>query len=265
MTTQSVTFQVDDYLLSGVFHFPQGKNNYKRPAIIFVHGFVGSKVGEHRLFVKAARYFSSRGYIVFRFDFSGCGESDGDYQDVTLTKQIKELQHAIHYVAQAPYVDRENITVIGHSLGGAVSSLTVPLQDDIQKLVLWSPVAKPYENIKAITGENAVQESFTNGIYDYQGFHLSSRFFQDLKKHDPLQAIQKFNGYFLLIHADEDEDVPKENGWLYYHSVNQRKTIHFIKESDHTFSSYSFENELFAATYAWLQQFEKFTSYQNIV
>lgn len=264
MTTQSVTFQVDKNELSGVFHFPQIINHEQQPAIILVHGFVGSKVGEHRLFVKASRYFASRGYIVFRFDFSGCGESDGDYEDVTLTKQIKELQSAIHYVANHPYVNRESITVIGHSLGGAVSSLTVPHNDHIQRLVLWSPVAKPYENITAIIGENAVKESFMTGIYDYQGFHLSSAFFQDLKKHHPLQTIQKYNGYFLLIHAEEDEDVPQENGWEYFHTVNQRKTIHIIKNSDHTFSSYSFENELFATTYAWLQQFDGMATFKKI-
>lgn len=264
MSVHSVTFQVDGRNLSGIFHFPLTINK-QTPAIVFAHGFIGNKVGEHRLFVKAARYFASRGYTVFRFDFSGCGESDGDYSDVTLTKQITELQAAIDYVSSIPQVDANNITVIGHSLGGAVSSLTVPNNKHINKLVLWSPVAHPYENITAITGSNAVHESLEKGIYDYHGFHLSANFFQDLKKHQPLQKIQSYHGHFLLIHAEEDEDVPKENGWEYYHAVQQSKTIHLIKKSDHTFSSYSFEEELFQATYAWLQQFSSDIQIQNII
>lgn len=264
MSIQYTTFQVDDRHLSSIFHYPKIIMRKQTPAIVFVHGFVGNKVGEHRLFVKAARYFSDRGYIVFRFDFGGCGESDGDYKEVTLSRQINELKKALDFVASSPYVDPENITVVGHSLGGAVSSLTVPSCQHIQKLVLWSPVAEPYKNITDITGEKVVQEAIKNGVSDYHGFYLSGRFFKDLKNHHPLQSIQNYDGYLLVIHAENDEQVPKENGLKYYHAACQQKTIHLIKNSDHTFSSYTFEEELFSVTYAWLEQFRASIQYSHI-
>ena len=133
-------------------HLPEGAHHRKVPLIVLLHGFVGSKVGEHRLFVKAARHFTEKGYGVFRFDFSGCGESDGDYADVTVTKQLSEVQAVLNYVSVLPEVDANNIILIGHSLGGAVASLTAAKDRRIRKLILWSPVGKPYEDIAEILG-----------------------------------------------------------------------------------------------------------------
>lgn len=256
MSTKLVTFPFNNFNLSGAIHFPASIEE-KTPTLIFVHGFVGSKVGEHRLFVKAARYFSELGFSVFRFDFSGCGESDGDYRSVTVTQQIRELQAAIDYISTYDVVDEKQITVIGHSLGGAVSSLTAAIDNRINKLILWSPVARPFKDITRITGLHAVESAIQYGKYDYQGFYLGHTFFQDLKQHKPLTDIESYTGDTLVIHASQDKDVPKENGHDYYTALkkrnpNQKSKLLFIENADHTFSSYSYENQLFELTYEWL-------------
>lgn len=273
MTVRLITFPYRNASLSGAAHFPTViKAGQTLPAIILVHGFVGSKVGEHRLFVKAGRYFSERGYIVFRFDFLGCGESDGDYKDVTVTSQVEQLQHALTFVTQMKEVDSERIAIIGHSLGGAVSSLTSSIDKRVRELVLWSPVARPYHDITTITGRTAVSEATKTGHYDYRGFLLSHSFFLDLSLHKPLTSIKRFKGNALIIHAEKDTDVPKENGIAYYEALKQRiennhVDLDFIKKADHTFSSYSFEEELFQKSYNWLQNslFSKRTKLSNIL
>ncbi|WP_096200673.1 alpha/beta hydrolase family protein [Bacillus sp. FJAT-45350] len=257
MTVKNIYFPFENVHLSGVFHYPKPEQNSKKPAIVFAHGFVGSKVGEHRLFVKAARFFAERGYIVFRFDFRGCGESDGDYGDVTVSNQIKQLEAAIKYVKAQKEVDGNDITLIGHSLGGAVSTLTASTNDDIQRLILWSPVARPYKDITRITGMAAVKTANETGNYDYLGFNISKEFFQDLKVHHPLEAISSYEKPFFVLHAEVDEDVPKENAFDYSMSYNKRsqqskKNYTLIRESDHTFSGTNFENDLFEKTFQWL-------------
>ncbi|TWI57992.1 alpha/beta hydrolase [Halalkalibacter nanhaiisediminis] len=244
--------------LSGVVHYPEN-HDQKHPAIIFVHGFVGSKVGDHRLFVKAANYFTKLNYVSFRFDFKGCGESDGDYQDVTLTEQIKELQAAIEYVSQLDEVDPEQIILIGHSLGGAVTALTSSLEKQIKHIVLWSPVARPYQEISAITGAKAVETAKQEGVYDHKGFLLSHTFFTDLKAHQPLEAISSYSGTALIIHAEKDEAVPKENAATYKNAItasykDQLVDVAYVNGADHTFSATHWEQELFASTSEWLKR-----------
>jgi len=258
MTSRSIVIHANQLDLSGVLHLPEGADQRKVPLIVFVHGFIGSKVGEHRLFVKAARYFTDRGYAVFRFDFSGCGESDGDYADVTVTKQLSEVQSVLNYVSMLPEIDANNIILIGHSLGGAVASITAAIDRRIRKLILWSPVGKPYKDIAGILGESAMEIAAINGVVDYDGFYVSQAFLTDLKNHHPLEAIRSYQEAALIIHAQQDKDVPKEHAVRYSVSLQQRSVpervnTHYIEGADHTFSSYAFENELFMKSNEWLR------------
>ena len=264
MMSQPVSIPANNLQLSGVLHLPEQSKQEKFPLIILLHGFVGSKVGEHRLFVKAARYFTEHGYAVFRFDFSGCGESDGDYADVTVTKQLQEVEEVLDYVTTIKAVDVNNIILIGHSLGGAVAALTAAQNRRIRKLLLWSPVGNPYQDIAQILGEDALEIARTDGRVDYQGFYVSQAFLQDLKNHHPLESIRSYEGDAFVIHAKEDEDIPKEHTARYANSLRQRNrkeivNTHYIENADHTFSSYSFENELFAKSMEWLKECTCFT------
>ncbi|WP_188006632.1 Alpha/beta fold hydrolase [Sporosarcina sp. ANT_H38] len=258
MTSKAISIYANQFDLSGVLHLPERVHHRKVPLIVLLHGFVGSKVGEHRLFVKAARYFTEKGYAVFRFDFSGCGESSGDYADVTVTKQLNEVQAVLNYVSMLPEVDANNIILIGHSLGGAVASLTAAKDRRIHKLILWSPVGRPYEDITGILGESAMKTVATNGVVDYHGFYVSQAFLTDLKNHHPLEAICSYQGAALIVHAQEDEAVPKEHAARYSESLQQRSipervSTHYIEGADHTFSSYTFENVLFTESAEWLE------------
>lgn len=257
MTSKAISIYANQLYLSGVLHFPERVHHRKVPLIVLLHGFVGSKIGEHRLFVKAARYFTEKGYAVFRFDFSGCGESDGDYADVTVTKQLSEVQAVLNYVSMLPEIDANNIILIGHSLGGAVASLTAAVDCRIRKLILWSPVGKPYKDITGILGENAMKTAALNGVVDYHGFYVSQSFLTDLKNHHPLEAIRSYQEAALIIHAQQDKDIPKEHAARYSASLQQRLVpdrvnTHYIEDADHTFSSYTFENELFMKSTEWL-------------
>ena len=252
-----ITIRSGEHNLSGALHLPEYRKE-AIPLLIFVHGFVGSKVGEHRLFIKAARYFTERGYGVFRFDFSGCGESDGDYAGVTVTNQLKEVQDVVDYLSSIRGIDKLRITLVGHSLGGAVASLTAASDTRIKQLILWSPVGKPYEDITGILGPKAVHEIARHGSHDYHGFMISQTFLKDLKKHQPLKAVRSFTGPVHIIHAKEDEQIPKEHAVRYANSLNKRvDTGHvfeqYIDKADHTFSGYSFEDELFDKSLAWLE------------
>ncbi|PIC57404.1 alpha/beta hydrolase [Sporosarcina sp. P12(2017)] len=252
-----ITIRSGEHNLSGALHLPEYRKE-AIPLLIFIHGFVGSKVGEHRLFVKAARYFTERGYGVFRFDFSGCGESDGDYAGVTVTNQLKEVQDVVAYLCSIRGIDQRRITMVGHSMGGAIASLTAASDTRIKQLILWSPVGTPYEDITGILGPKAVQEIARKGSHDYHGFMISQTFLKDLKKHQPIEAVRSFRGSAHIIHAKEDEQIPKEHAVRYANSLNKRVDTRqvfeqYIDKADHTFSSHSFEDELFDKSLAWLE------------
>ena len=72
-----VTFKSDELTLSGILHVPDGlASDEKRPAFIVMHGFGGYMDGPEQQ--AQARILCEWGYVALRFDFRGCGESEGE-------------------------------------------------------------------------------------------------------------------------------------------------------------------------------------------
>lgn len=120
---------------------------FSRITVLICHGFVGSRIGVDRLFVKAARDMAAHGFNVVRFDYAGCGESEGEYgaggMDALLRQTRDVLEHVRNMESGAP----GRLILLGHSLGGAVSLLTAARDSRVDGLVLWAPVLRPFEDI----------------------------------------------------------------------------------------------------------------------
>jgi alpha/beta superfamily hydrolase len=115
---QAISFQSDGLTLRGVLHLPDGAKA-PRPALILCHGFGGScrDAGHPEL----ARALETAGYVTLRFDFRGCGQSDGAKGSVICFEEVADLCHAIDFLEKQTSVVQERIGVIGASLGGSVA------------------------------------------------------------------------------------------------------------------------------------------------
>jgi fermentation-respiration switch protein FrsA (DUF1100 family) len=116
MPEQFVQFEVQGQRIYGMLHLPDvaAKNSgTKVPAVAMCHGFTGNRIEAHRLFVKAARYFAANGFAVLRFDFRGSGESEGDFEQVTVSDEIADALAALAFVRRQSVVDENRIGLIG--------------------------------------------------------------------------------------------------------------------------------------------------------
>jgi hypothetical protein len=256
-TEEQIIIRTDRHKLYGMLHLPEAGLGKKHPAVIICHGFIGNKNGQHRLFVKAARALSQEGFAVLRFDFSGSGESTGDYKDITLTQQVEEAINAIDFAEAHSSIDSNRIILLGHSMGGAIASSAAALDKRISRLVLWSPVARPHEDIVGIVGDGLYEHCLQNGSVEYQGFELGKEFFQSLSKVSPLESVKEYSGDVLIAHGSNDHDTPLYNAYFYERSLNTRQSgrckIEVIEGADHTFESPTWEKEVIAVTLNWLK------------
>lgn len=118
---EKLTFMSDGLKLSAVMHVPDSrKPGQKLPAMIVLHGFVGSKDESHAEI--QARMFEEMGYIAFRFDFRCCGESEGERGQVRCFDQVVDAKNALTYLTSREEVDADRIGVMGHSFGAAVAT-----------------------------------------------------------------------------------------------------------------------------------------------
>lgn len=253
-----VAFNVNGKTLRGIIHIPEqicSHGDNKFPAIVLCHGFIGNKIGLHGIYVKAARFFSQAGFVVLRFDFSGGGDSDGTYDEITINGQINETLAALEVVRNHPKVNPLEINLIGLSMGGAVAALTAEQTPKLASLAIWAPVAKMYDDIKGIVGDTLFNEIWQKGIADYQGYPLGRNFLESLQINHPLEAIKGVNKEVLVIHGTGDQEITPSNAILYQEarlSLPYSTEVHFIDKADHTFSGLGWEQEVFEITLKWL-------------
>lgn len=260
MTTTHITIDWNNEQLTASIDYPIDFHtlNATYPLIIICHGFTGSRVGVDRLFVKSARDFNKDGYIVVRFDYAGCGESTGEYGNTGLSDLIEQTKAVINFAWNLEGVDKENIFLLGHSLGGATALLTAVRDSRIRKLILWSAVGNPYNDIEQIVSTEKVYRLQSETYFEYLGYAFTNKFFQSLKRYEPFKELNAFNGDVLITHGTLDEEIPVIYSYEYEKEFTLRPygmvERYEIQGANHTYSCLYHYNQLIECTRKWIQK-----------
>ncbi len=238
MTQQAITVMHNGMVLRGMEHIPSGE---KLPAVILFHGFTGTKLEPHRLFLKISRALEEKGIACFRFDFLGSGESDGDFENMTVLNELSEARTVFDYVKGHRAVDENSITLLGLSMGGLVASLLAgELNEQIDKLILMAPAG----TMSRLAAEYSGAAPFIEEIdaYDLGGNAVGKRFIEELSTIDVWKIAAGYQKKVLLIHGTQDETVPFEVSSLYIEKCYKNNALFYpIEGAGHTFNSYQWE------------------------
>jgi uncharacterized protein len=126
---QQVTFLSSGITLRGTLHVPDGPP-IARPGLVLCHGFGGNSNGAGH--PELARTLEHAGYVVVRFDFRGCGNSEGERSRVICLEEVEDVRAAIGFLQAQASVDKEKIGLIGASLGGSVVLHTAAVDDRVK-------------------------------------------------------------------------------------------------------------------------------------
>ncbi|QQK08362.1 alpha/beta hydrolase family protein [Miniphocaeibacter halophilus] len=192
--------------IRGVENLPDKYDGVKKlPTIIIVHGHTGNKMGNAFFYVRMSKYFTSKGYATFRFDFTGSGESDGEFENMTLTSEIKDMDCIMDYVENCENVDTDNIFIIGHSMGGLITTLKA-YEYKPKKIILLAPANDMYNSVVELYrnyGENMEE-------IEYLGLKIKKEFMLDMEKYKPYEKAALYKGDVLIFRGSEDTAVTKE-------------------------------------------------------
>jgi pimeloyl-ACP methyl ester carboxylesterase len=246
---KAIELVVNGLTLRGMEHVPNGINA-PVPAAILFHGYTGTKVEPHRLFVKISRALEAMGIASFRFDFSGSGESDGDFEHMTLSGEVTEAHAILDMVRRDARIDASRVMLIGLSMGGLVASLVAgDRPEDVHKLVLLAPAGNTksilYRMAEAqgITQVDSALEHIT--VFDDAGNVVGKEFLLELLRLDAYPRAASYQGPVLIIHGSDDPVVSVEASHTYQReSYHGRATLHIIQGADHTFNKHEWEAEL---------------------
>ncbi len=238
-----------------MLHLPERRMAEATPVVVLCHGFTGTKVEPHRIFVKMARHLASRGIAALRFDFLGSGDSEGNFEDMTLGGEISDTQKALDWIAQNAEkegLDAARIGLLGLSMGGLVAACTAGRDKRVKALTLWGAVS----DLKASLARNQKDRKDSirptpGGLVDYGGNLLGKPFFAEFPKIRPVEEIVKFRGPVLIVHGTNDDREPASNADAYFAAVSGRDPRNrkiLIEGADHTFGSLAWERQVLDAT-----------------
>lgn len=243
--------------LVGMIHIPD--DDESSPAVLMLHGFTGTRIESHFIFVKMARRMAEAGYFVMRFDFRGSGESEGEFREVTVPGEVDDAEKALAWLRQRPEVDPERVVLLGLSMGGCVAAAVAGEDERTAGLILWSAIADLMEIVQTAGSQRAAAEQPPSNqpeeTLDFGGNLIGLPFIETIGEIKPLQSLQDFKRPVLIIHGTEDQTVPPEHAERYYQVLGPgHAELHWIAGADHTYSSYAWEENVFSLTLDWLRR-----------
>lgn len=237
-----------------MLHRPDGRGRY--PAVLLLHGFTGTRVEPHRMFVKLSRTLVEHGIASLRFDFRGSGDSAGNSEEMTIKSEVADAAEALRFLVHHKHINSRRISLLGLSMGGAVASyLAGRERTRFKSISLWAPVAEGTGILDQLSTPDAVSALAETGITDYGGNLVGVSFIRQFAEMKPLREIVKSKSPVLLVHGTKDETVPVHHSDLYEKALVSHKRLVkkiLIPGADHTFNRHVWERRLIAETVDWL-------------
>jgi len=235
--------------LWGVLSLPKRKG--KVPAILLIPGFNGSKSA--RKFVKLGRILAQNDLASLRFDFSGCGDSEGEFKNLCLGQEVKDLKSAYQFLIKQPNIDKKRVGFLGHSLGALIACLFQKKNPVAKTLILVAPALDQKSLMKIWYTLREIKEWRKKGYLDTPKGRIGIQYFNEAKDYTPIVSQIKIST--LIIQGKRDEDVPLKFSKKIIKFLKGRKKLTIIEEADHDFESYQSFNKLARHSLAWFKKY----------
>ena len=193
--------------LIGILHLPEGKRNF--PLVIICHGFGDDKT--QRKFVRLARVLEKNRIASFRFDFEGCGDSEGDFLEATVEKEIKDLDSVVRYLQKIKNITIKKIAFVGHSIGAIICALyLVRNQINVKTIIMWAPAFNQKELMKYWATPEQIRQWERLGYLYRAGKEkiIGIDYFKENKDKDYSPILAQIKAPILIIHGKKDDVVP---------------------------------------------------------
>ena len=203
---------------------------------IFAHCFTCTKN------LMAVRQISDalarEGFGVLRFDFTGLGESSGDFSQTNFSGNVGDLEAASDFL-EKQY--RAPSLLVGHSLGGAAVLMAASNLPSVRAVATLGDPSEP-EHVTHLL-RSSLEEIQSEGRAKVQiggqGFTIEKQFLDDLQAHALVEVVKNLGRALLILHSPQDQVVGIKNAEEIYLSARHPKSFVSLDGADHLLSSRS--------------------------
>lgn len=203
---------------------------------------------------RIARGLVARAIGVLRFDFTGLGESKGDFAETTFSSNIEEVVLA---AAEVRGRQAAPLLLIGHSLGGAA---VLAAAEQIPETVAVATINAPFEPdhvFSHLPEAEAELEQAEEADVEIGGrsFTLGRQFLVDARSYELGEAIRTLGKALFVFHAPTDETVGLEHARRIYEAARHPKSFITLEGADHVLSGRRDGDYVADILAAWVERY----------
>lgn len=245
--------------LAAEIHFPETENPHNYA--IFAHCFTCNK--NLTAVRNIIRNMVTKGFAVLSFDFTGLGQSEGDFADTNFSSNIDDLIKASEYLTE--HYQKASL-LVGHSLGGAAVLLAATKIQSISAIATIAAPAQPKHVLHLI--EDSKEEIEKNGEAKVniggRSFKIKKQFLDDLQNKDSLKKIADMRKSILIMHSPQDLTVDISNAAVLYETAHHPKSFISLDGADHLLNNKEDSSYVGEVIASWAYRYVKRTKQQKI-
>jgi uncharacterized OsmC-like protein/alpha/beta superfamily hydrolase len=201
-----------------------------RAFAVFAHCFTCGK--DIQAASRIATALTDAGFGVLRFDFTGLGNSEGEFANTNFTSNTDDVLAAVDWLRtehRAPQL------LIGHSLGGAA---VLAIAGQIPEVRAVATIGAP-SDAAHVTGafQSAVEEIEASGQAEVQlagrPFTIRKQFLDDLQNHVVVERVAASKKALLVLHSPVDNTVGIDNAGEIFDAAKHPKSYVSLDGADH--------------------------------
>jgi uncharacterized OsmC-like protein/pimeloyl-ACP methyl ester carboxylesterase len=190
---------------------------------------------------------------VLRFDFTGLGNSDGDFANTNFSSNLQDLLAAVDFL-RSEYAAPQ--LLIGHSLGGAAVLAMASKVPEVKAIVtIGAPHSAEHVKHNFQTSLSEIDQSGEAQVeLGNRQFLIKKQFLDDLEKYQA-SDLGKLRKALLIMHAPLDATVSIEEAEKIYVAARHPKSFISLDGADHLLSRKQ-DSEYVASTIAtWASRY----------
>lgn len=198
--------------------------------VLFAHYFTGSK--DISALSRIARALNRNNIALFRFDYTGLGESEGNFTNTNFSSNVEDLVQAANFMRenyQAPHI------LVGHSLGGTAAIAAAARIPEVRAVAtIGSPCDTAHVQHNFARHIDEIKEKGeAEVILGGKKFNIKKQFLDDIYNQDMPGKIRNLKKALLVMHSPIDETVGIENAQRIYELAKHPKSFISLDKADH--------------------------------
>ena len=231
--------------LAGVLQAPPQR---AKGSILLAHCFTCSK--DLHTLTRLTRGLVDAGYATLRFDFTGLGESGGDFAETSVSANVSDLTRAAAALIDEGFGP---CGLIGHSLGGAASLLAAARLKTVRTVAtIGAPSTVGHvTHLFADQLDRLQSEGRAPVTIGGRSFDLQQDFVDDLTNHDVVAAVAGLDRPYCTAHARDDDIVGFDNAERLHAAAAEPRRLLALDQGGHLFTDRTASAQLVEGLIDW--------------